>query len=130
MSVKAIDIWQGYISTDPEATVRLRIADVKAFITIKGITHGATRSEWEYEIPLTDAVRMKPLCKSTLEKTRYIVPYDGHTWEVDIFKGRHRGLALAEIELKHEDETFALPPFIGVEVTGDPKYYNSHISKI
>jgi len=129
MATIAIDIWQGYLSTAPEATVRLRIADDKAFITIKGKNVGATRSEWEYEIPLADAIPMKPLCKAKLEKKRFIVPFKGHRWEVDQFNGHNSGLVLAEIELKCEDEPFAIPPFIGEEVTGDPKYYNSNLSK-
>ncbi|MCM1452199.1 MAG: CYTH domain-containing protein [Clostridium sp.] len=125
-----IDIWQGYISTDPQATARLRIANDKAFLTIKGKNRGATRGEWEYPIPLNEAIEMKPLCKASLEKTRYIVPHEGHVWEVDEFRGRHKGLTVAEIELKTENEAFSIPPFIGEEVTGDPKYYNSNLSAV
>lgn len=129
MATSAIDLWQGYLSVDPEATVRLRIAGEKAFITVKGITTGATRGEWEYEIPKADAIAMKPLCKASLEKTRYIVPFGGHRWEVDQFMGRLSGLVIAEIELNSENEPFTRPPFIGEDVTGDPKYYNSNLSK-
>lgn len=130
LAIKAITIWQGYLSTDPDATVRLRIADDRAYITIKSRNKGAARGEWEYEIPLADALAMKPLCKATLAKVRHIVPDGGHVWEVDEFGGRHSGLALAEIELRSEDEHFDLPPFVGDEVTGDPKYYNSNLSKV
>lgn len=130
MASSSVDIWQGYLSADPEATVRLRIAGDHAFITIKGKNHGAVRNEWEYEIPLSDALGMKGLCRFNLEKTRYIVPFAGHKWEVDEFGGRHAGLTVAEIELTDENEPYTLPPFIGEEVTGDPKYYNSSISKI
>lgn len=130
MAAASASIWQGYLSTDPEATVRLRIAGQKAFLTVKSKNRGATRGEWEYEIPLSDAEQMKSLCKACLEKRRYVIPYDGHRWEVDEFSGRHTGLTLAEIELKDEKETFTSPPFLGEEVTGDPKYYNSSISKL
>ncbi len=130
LATRSIAIWQGYLSTDPDATVRLRIADDKAFITIKSRNVGAVRGEWEYRIPMADALAMKPLCKATLEKVRYIVPCGRHTWEVDAFAGRHRGLTLAEIELKSENEPFDLPPFVGAEVTGDTKYYNSNLSKV
>lgn len=130
MASASIDIWQGYLSTSPDATVRLRIAGDKAFLTIKGKNLGAVRNEWEYEIPLADALGMKGICQSCLEKTRHIVHFDNHKWEVDEFKGRHMGLTLAEIELSDEREPYSTPPFLGEEVTGDPKYYNSSISKI
>lgn len=129
LSQHSVYIWQGYLSTDPEATVRLRIAGEKAFITIKSKNVGATRGEWEYEIPMDDALDMKHICKASLEKTRYIAPFQGHRWEVDEYHGRHQGLIVAEIELQSESEPFAKPPFIGEEVTGNPKYYNSNLSK-
>lgn len=130
LAASRIDIWQGYLSTAPEATVRLRIAGDNAYLTIKSKNVGAVRNEWEYVIPYADAILMKSICQSCLEKTRYIVPFDGHNWEVDEFKGRHQGLTLAEIELSNENESFPTPPFLGDEVTGDPKYYNSSLSKI
>lgn len=122
-------IKQGYLSTDPKATVRVRIADTSAFITVKGLTTGATRGEWEYAIPLADAEEMLQLCTSVLCKTRYLVPAPPYVWEVDEFGGKLSGLVVAEIELTSEQATFALPAFIGREVTGDPRYYNSSLSK-
>ena len=109
--------------------MRWRSADERAFSTERGITTGATRGEGEYERPKADAMAMRPLCKASLEKTRYIVPFGGHRWEVDQFMGRLSGLVIAEIELNSENEPFTRPPFIGEDVTGDPKYYNSNLSK-
>lgn len=125
---KSIEIEQGYLNTDPARTVRVRIVGDKACITVKGLTTGATRHEWEYEIPLQDAREMMALCTGVISKIRYVVPYHGLTWEVDVFQGRHKGLVLAEIELPDEDAVFDMPPFVGVEVTGDEKYYNSNLA--
>lgn len=122
-------IKQGYLSTDPKATVRVRIADTSAFITVKGLTTGATRGEWEYAIPLDDAEKMLRLCTSVLCKTRYLVPEPPYVWEVDEFGGKLSGLVVAEIELPSEQATFTIPAFIGREVTGDPRYYNSSLSQ-
>ncbi|MCD8386735.1 MAG: CYTH domain-containing protein [Bacteroidales bacterium] len=130
LAVKATHIRQGYLSTNPDATVRIRITDDEAWITVKSKNHGATRGEWEYAIPVGDAEEMLRLCSSGLEKTRYIVPWEGHTWEIDEFAGKLQGLTVAEIELKQENENFAIPPFVGEEVTGNPYYYNSNLSKI
>ena len=130
MASRAVRIIQGYLSRDTRATVRLRIKGSRSFITVKGLTKGATRNEWEYEIPEADAREMLEKLTDTaagIDKTRYIVPYDGMTWEVDEFHGRHQGLVVAEIELPTEDSPFTLPPFIGREVTGDPAYYNSNL---
>ena len=110
---------QGYISIDKERTVRIRISGNNAFITLKGVTTGCTRKEFEYPIPVADAA----------EKKRYIYPYAGHKWEIDEFMGNNDGLVIAEIELKSESEQFDLPPFIETEVTGDPRYYNSNLAK-
>lgn len=120
-------IVQGYLSRDPRATVRVRIADGRAWLTVKGRNDGAVRDEWEYEIPLSDARDMLSRCATgrVIEKTRYIVDYDGRRWEVDEFGGELRGLTVAEIELTSADEQPELPPFVGDEVTGDPRYYNS-----
>ena len=124
-------IKQGYLSTNKEATVRIRIKDSSAFITIKGLSVGASRDEWEYAIPYEDALSMIKLSSgNTIEKTRYIVEFEGYTWEIDEFEGRHNGLIVAEIELTDENETFPIPPFIGKEVTGNVKYYNSTLSKV
>ena len=132
MAQEIHSIKQGYLSTRKEATVRVRVKDDQAYLTIKGINLGATRDEWEYPIPATEAREMlSQLPIGTLiDKTRYIVPFKGHTWEIDLFHGRHSGLILAEIELSSEDETFHLPPFIGKEVTGDPAYYNSTLASV
>lgn len=123
------EISQGYLSTNPDATVRVRISDSRAWLTVKSRNHGATRGEWEYEIPVDDARHMLAECCGglCLEKTRYIVPAaeKSLSWEVDVFHGRHEGLVLAEIELPSEDTPFSLPDFIGEEVTGDTRYYNS-----
>jgi adenylate cyclase len=120
---------QGYLSTVKERTVRIRTAGDKGFVTIKGINVGATRSEYEYEIPLGDANEMlERLCEQPLiEKTRYRIPLDSLTWEVDEFHGVNHGLITAEVELKDEQQAVSLPGWIGTELTGDPRYYNSSL---
>ncbi len=122
---------QGYIYADNTRSVRVRIADDCAYLTIKGATQGCSRQEFEYPIPVSDANEMlDTLCiSSIIEKRRYIYPHKGHTWEIDEFQGENEGLIIAEIELASEDETFTLPHFIGQEVTGDPRYYNSNLSR-
>ncbi len=128
MASSSNKITQGYLSYDPDATVRVRIKDSRAYITVKSRNHGASRSEWEYEIPLCEAEEIISTCKvKCLEKTRYIVPFDGHLWEVDKFHGGLAGLVVAEIELSREDELFSRPPFLGKEVTHDSAYYNSSL---
>ena len=129
MAQSVVHICQGYISRRPEGTVRIRIKGDKGFITIKGKNEGVTRDEWEYEIPLNDALQMlEKACEgSVIDKHRHIVEYDGYTWEVDVFHGSHEGLIIAEIELTSADEKFSLPPFIGQEVTGNSEYYNSNL---
>lgn len=130
LSTKQIEISQGYLSQDKERTVRVRIAGERAFITVKGENKGATRLEFEYEIPLDDARAMMSLClPGVIEKTRYIVPREELKWEVDVFHGALEGLILAEVELPHEHFKVDLPDFIGAEVTGDPRYYNSNLVK-
>ncbi len=116
-------IIQSYISVTPEATVRVRISDNDAYITIKGKNTGATRNEWEYAIPVEEAMQMIEECAQTpvIDKTRYILG----RWEIDIFHRSLSGLRLAEIELKDENELIELPSFIEKEVTGDERYYNS-----
>lgn len=121
-------IRQGFLSRDPERTVRVRVRDDQGFITIKGKGDGAAHPEFEYEIPLDDAVRLMSLCEPpVIEKTRYIVMHDGNRWEVDEFHGSLEGLVIAELEVPSEDYRFSLPPFVGREVTGNPKYYNSQL---
>lgn len=122
---------QGYLSTVKERTVRVRTIDNKGFLTIKGISIGATRAEYEYEIPVRDAIAMlNDLCERPLiEKSRYKIKFKGYVWEVDEFEGENQGLILAEIELSDEKEEFTVPEWIGEEVTGDPRYFNSNLIK-
>lgn len=130
MSVGSHSIIQGYLSAVPQRTVRVRIYDQQAFLTIKGLTTNLSRQEYEYEIPLQDAREMLEMCEhAPLSKTRYIVEYDGKKWEIDEFHNQLEGLVIAEIELDDSNESFSLPPFVGREVTGDPAYYNSTLSK-
>lgn len=121
---------QFYLSADPERTVRVRATDENGYVTVKGITRGFERNEWEYVIPRADALEMAHLrVGRVVEKTRYIVPAgNGLNWEVDVFVGELAGLTVAEIELPSPDTVFELPPFIGREVTGDPAYYNSSLA--
>jgi len=122
------EIKQGFLSRDPERTVRVRLLDDKAFITIKGKGAGAAHPEFEYEIPMNDALQMLALCRPPIiEKTRYIVMHNGNRWEVDEFHGDLEGLVLAELEVPSEDFSFSRPSFVGKEVTGDPRYYNSQL---
>ncbi|MDZ7753626.1 MAG: CYTH domain-containing protein [Gammaproteobacteria bacterium] len=120
---------QGYLSTDRHRTVRVRIAGSDAWLTVKGITRGATRAEYEYPIPVDDAREMlDTLCHQPLvEKTRYRVDFGGLTWEVDEFEGANAGLVVAEVELEREDQPFERPPWLGQEVTHDPKYFNANL---
>lgn len=128
MSVKSIHMIQGYICRIPERTVRIRIKDDKAFLTIKGKNYGAVRKEFEYEIPLADAKDLIMMCQPPLiEKIRHIVPFNSHTWEVDEFMGSRKGLVTAEIELEYDNELYDIPDFIGENVTGNPTYYNSNL---
>ena len=120
---------QGYLSTVKERTVRVRVIGDRGFLTIKGITVGATRTEYEYEIPLADAGAMlSELCEQPIiEKTRYVIDWEGTTWEVDEFRGVNAGLVVAEVELDNPDRVIPLPPWIGKEVTDDPRYFNSNL---
>ncbi len=120
---------QGYLNRDKESTVRVRIAGERAFLTVKGPTHGLTRTEFEYEVPVQDAQSMLGLCQGPLvEKNRWLVPMDGLTWEVDEFFGSNDGLIIAEIELPSEDHPFDRPSWVGTEVSGDKRYFNSQLS--
>ncbi len=124
-------IVQGFLSTHPERTVRVRIKGEMGYLTVKGRGNdsGTTRFEWETEIPLQEAIHLIHLCEPViLEKTRFEVPFGTHTYEVDEFFGENKGLVIAEIELKHEDEPFEKPEWLGKEVTGAIKYYNSQLS--
>ncbi|HEY5770588.1 MAG TPA: CYTH domain-containing protein [Terrimicrobium sp.] len=119
---------QGYLSRDPERIVRVRQAGTSAFITIKGITRGTTRQEFEYSIPNSDAPALLQLClRPLIEKVRHVVEYHGKRWEVDEFLGDNQGLVLAEIELTREDEAVDLPPWLGEEVSHDSRYFNANL---
>lgn len=123
-------ILQGYLSTDKERVVRVRTKGEKAFLTIKGKMEGITRSEFEYEIPVEDAILMLKMCLNhPIEKTRYKELHQGKWWEIDVFEGENAGLILAEIELQHEEEHVQLPVWITKEVTRDLRYYNSYMSR-
>lgn len=125
-------IVQGYICSAPGRTVRVRIRDGKGYLTIKGPSDasGTTRYEWEKELPLREAEELMKLCEpGVIDKTRYLVRSGQHVFEVDEFYGENEGLVMAEVELGSEDETFVKPAFIGEEVTGDTRYYNSRLMK-
>jgi CYTH domain-containing protein len=125
-------ILQGFLSTHPDRVVRIRIKDDKAFLTVKGRsnTAGTSRFEWEKEIPVPEAKRLLELCeKEILEKIRYYVKLGDHIIEVDEFLGPNKGLVIAEIEFEKEDDHIEGPSWLGAEVTGDIKYYNSQLSK-
>jgi len=119
---------QGYIYSDADKTIRVRTNGAHAYLTIKGKTTGATRSEYEYAIPLQDAENLlDEFCQNLIRKTRYVIPFGKHTWEVDVFDGENKGLIVAEIELTDENEFFDLPPWVTEEVTADARYYNAHL---
>lgn len=122
-------IKQGYLSKNPDSTVRVRTFNQSAFLTIKSRNKGLERHEFEYPIPVAEALFMlEQLCAHPLiEKTRYLVPFAGKIWEVDVFEGEQSGRILAEIELEHADEAVEMPEWAGKEVTGDPAYYNSNM---
>ncbi len=121
---------QGYLNRDKERTVRVRVAGDEAYLTVKGITRGIERLEFEYPISLIEANEMIDLLceKPIIEKYRYSFYSDGHEWEVDEFLGENEGLVIAEVELDTTDEFVNLPEWIGAEVTGDTRYYNSSLS--
>ena len=130
--VKSLTIKQGYISTVHGITVRVRLKDKKGYLTIKGGTgeSGISRYEWEKEIAFEEADELLRLCDSgIIDKTRHLIPADSFIWEVDEFHGENEGLVMAEIELKSESDTFSVPDWLGPEVTGDLRYYNSYIAK-
>lgn len=122
---------QGYLSTSKESTVRVRTIENTGYLTVKGKSTGATRSEFEYEIPVEDANAMlDQLCaKPLIEKNRYKIDYQGFTWEVDEFFGENQGLVVAEVELENEDQFYAKPEWVGAEVTEDQRYFNSNLAR-
>lgn len=130
-STSRMEIRQGYLCKDPDKTIRVRIRDAQAFLTIKSgkLRAGLAKFEWEREIDLADAQELMKIClPGAIEKTRYIIPCaNGRKWEVDVFHGRLEGRVLAEIELGSEDEVFVRPEWVGAEVTGQPQYYNANM---
>ncbi|MGY5352136.1 CYTH domain-containing protein [Wenyingzhuangia sp. IMCC45533] len=125
-------IEQGYLNSNKERTVRVRIKNNEGYLTIKGAsnTSGTTRYEWEKEIDMNEAQELLSMCEpSIIQKTRYLVKKGAHTFEVDVFDGDNSGLIVAEVELNSESEYFEKPNWLGKEVTGQTKYYNSQLSK-
>jgi adenylate cyclase len=129
--IAGVSYRQGYLSTVKERTVRVRTVGDKGFLTIKGVTIGVSRSEFEYSIPTEDAnALLNDLCERPLiEKNRYKIQYGGLTWEIDEFFGENHGLIVAEVELSDEHQAFDRPPWVGAEVSGDPRYFNSNLIK-
>jgi adenylate cyclase len=127
---KSVKYRQGYLSSQPTSSIRIRIADNQAWLNIKSATVGTQRLEFEYEIPLTDAEEIiAVLCgKPLIEKTRHFVPYEGNLWEIDEFKGDNQGLIVAEIELSEANKIFNKPKWLGEEVTHDLRYYNNNLA--
>ena len=120
---------QGYLLNDDHRTLRVRVSDKKAYLTIKGAATGISRREYEYDIPLEDGMELLDnLALSQVEKTRYCIAFAGNIWEVDEFSGDNQGLVTAEIELDNESDTFEQPAWVGKEVSDDDKYYNSSLS--
>jgi CYTH domain-containing protein len=125
----AVPYAQGYLNRDKQRTVRVRVVQDKAWLTVKGASHGATRTEFEYAIPLADAEQLLALCDGPLvRKLRRVVEHAGATWEIDEFQGDNAGLVVAEIELVAEDQAFEAPPWLGAEVTHDARYFNSNLA--
>lgn len=127
------NIVQGFLNTHPKRTVRVRIKGSKGFLTVKGISNdsGLSRLEWEKEISKEEAMALMQLCeKGVISKARYEIPLGNHIFEVDVFDGDNEGLIIAEVELESENEGFEKPDWLGKEVTGELKYYNSQLSKL
>lgn len=132
MATSSSRIKQGYICSMRGRTVRVRIRDEKGYLTIKGPSDeaGMSRYEWEKEIPLNEAEELMKLCEpGQIDKTRYLVNWGSHVFEVDVFYGENEGLVMAEVELESEGEAYDRPPFLGEEVTGDVRYFNSFLMK-
>ena len=126
---KGTRIRQGYLVTELERSVRVRVRGETGTLTVKGESRGAVRAEYEYAIPKDDAEAMiDDLClRPLIEKTRHVVAHGGQVWEIDVFEGDNAGLVVAELELDDEDESFERPPWLGDEVTDDPRYYNANL---
>lgn len=127
---RGVRLKQGYLSSVPDRTVRVRLEGRKGWLTVKGLNRGAVRSEFEYGIPASDARELLGRCEPPLvEKTRRRIRFAGRTWDVDEFHGVNAGLVVAEVELPRADARIVLPPWAGREVTGDPRYYNANLAK-
>ena len=125
----AVPVAQGYLNRDKQRTVRVRVVEGEAWLTVKGANAGATRAEFEYAIPVADARELLALCDGPLvRKLRRVVEHAGARWEIDEFLGDNAGLVVAEIELRSEDEAFEAPPWLGAEVTHDTRYFNSNLA--
>ena len=132
-SFKRLSIKQGFLNSNKNRVVRIRIINKKGFITVKGKSNkkGLSRFEWEKKIPVKEAKKLLKLCENrVIKKKRYLVKVEKHTFEIDVFKGKNKGLVVAEVELNHEEESFSKPDWLGKEVTGETKYYNSELSKV
>ena len=132
LAVGEVKILQKYLSIDPDKTIRLRNADNEAFLTIKTrlVKESFTRNEWEFQINIQDANEIINVClPGKIIKTRYLIPYGNHTFEVDVFHDKNEGLIIAEVELTSEDEKICFPDWLGEEITGNPEYYNSNLIK-
>lgn len=129
LQVPGVVFRQGYLNRDKARTVRVRVAGDAGVLTIKGVSIGATRAEFEYPIPLADAEALLALCDGPLvEKTRHVLSHEGTVWELDVFAGENAGLVVAEVELQSEDQVFARPDWLGDEVTQDARYFNSNLA--
>ncbi len=131
-AIRKINIVQGYLSIDPMKTIRIRITDETGFLTVKSPRKADVleRGEWEFAIPVNDARELMEIClPGRIVKTRYIIPSGRHKFEVDVFHDKNEGLVIAEIELESENEIFEKPEWLGEEVTGDARYYNSMLIK-
>ncbi len=125
-----VRIAQGYLSQDPERTVRVRMAGENAWLTIKGRTQGITRAEFEYAIPPADALELLGLClPSVIDKTRHLVRHGAHVWEIDVFHGANDGLVIAEVELSSESDCPEMPAWVGSEVSSENRYFNSNLAR-
>jgi CYTH domain-containing protein len=128
--LKGFNIVQGYLSSDPQRNVRVRIKGDLAFLTIKGVSNksGTSRFEWEKGIEVAEAEELLKLClPGIIDKTRFEIPAGNHIFEVDVFEGENKSLIIAEVELKNENDSFEKPDWLGKEVTGDVRYYNSYL---
>lgn len=126
---KGLACKQGYLLASEETAVRVRVIGDRAFLTIKGKSTGIGRHEFEYDVPVDDALEMLAFCDNLVEKTRYLITHAGMLWELDVFFGANDGLVVAEIELEFEEQDFELPDWAGKEVTGDIRYYNACLAR-